>query len=78
MKGIIAMRSIPGATTKGVLYHTNGCIADCTPSIAVLHHGTNDVSATTSPTEIVDTITDLDGNKLAQVWNVKHHFYLCT
>ena len=56
MKGTVAVRSIPGATTKGMLYHIKDCIADCTPSIAILHHGTNDVSTTSSPTEIASSI----------------------
>lgn len=53
------MRSIPGAKTKGMLHHTKGCIADCTLSIAILHHGTNDSLTTSSPTEPGDSIISL-------------------
>ena len=59
IKGTVAVRSIPGVTTKGMLYHIKDCVADCTPSIAILHHGTNDVSTTSSPTEITNSIISL-------------------
>ena len=53
------------ATTKEMFHHTKGCIAGCTPSIAILHHGTNDVSATFSQIEIADGTISLtsDTNK---------------
>ena len=74
MKDVIAMRPMPGATAKEMLHHAKGCIVDCTQSIDVLHRGKNDVSTTSSATEIVDSVTDLDGNKLVLVLNATHHF----
>ena len=64
------MRSIPGAKTKGMLHHTKGCIADCTLSIAILHHGTNDSLATSSPTETGDSIISLPSDTKKNVKEV--------
>ena len=49
IKGTVTVKL--SATTKEMLHHTKDCIADCTPSIAILHHETNYVAAASSPTE---------------------------
>lgn len=59
MRQTVAVTSIPGTTRKGIPHHSKGCIADCTPRIAILHRRTNNVSTTSSLTEIADSIIPL-------------------
>ena len=59
IKGTTAARSILGATTTGMIYHTKNCIADCTASIFILHHETNDILTTSSTIEIANSIISL-------------------
>ena len=54
IKGTVTVKL--SATTKEMFHHTKDCIADCTPSIAILHHETNYVAAASFPTEISDNI----------------------
>ena len=55
IKGTVTVKL--SATTKEMFHHTKDCIADCTPSIAILHHETNYVAAASFPTEISDKLS---------------------
>ena len=43
MKSSVAVKSIPGATTKGTKHHIKGCLEDNSPDSIILHFGTNNV-----------------------------------
>ena len=72
MKGAVSVTLIPSATTEGMLRHTKSCIVDCTPVFAILHHGTNDASATSSPTETVDRVISLASDTKKNVKVSRH------
>ena len=42
-----------------MIYHTKICIVDCTASIFILHHETNDILTTSSTIEIANSIISL-------------------
>ena len=43
MKSSVAVKSIPGATTKGMKHHIKGCLEDNSPDSIILHVGTNNL-----------------------------------
>ena len=43
MKSFVAVKSIPGATTKGMKYHIKGCLEDNFPDSIILHVRTNNL-----------------------------------
>ena len=43
MKSSGAVKSIPGATTKGMKHHIKGCLEDNSPDSVILHVGTNNL-----------------------------------
>ena len=42
-KHVTTVKSIPGATTEGMIHHVKGCMVDFAPDIVLLHCGTNDL-----------------------------------
>ena len=59
MRSTVSVRSIPGATTKGMIHHVKGSLEDTTPGFIILHHGTNDLNGNSKSQEIVDKILNL-------------------
>ena len=43
MKSSVAVKSIPGATTKGMKHHIKGCLEDNSPDSIILHVGTDNL-----------------------------------
>ena len=43
MNSFVAVKSIPGARTKGVKHHIKGCLEDNSPDSVILHVGTNNL-----------------------------------
>ena len=54
MKSSGAVKSIPGATTKGMKHHIKGCLEDNSPDSVILHVGTNNLKNK----EFVEDITN--------------------
>ena len=54
-----SVRSIPRATTKGMIHHVKGCLEDTSPDFIILHHGTNDLNSNSTSEEIADKILNL-------------------
>ena len=55
-KGIkfsVAVKSIPGATTKGMKHHIKGCLEDNSPDSIMLHVGTNNLKNKESVEDIL-------------------------
>ena len=59
MRSTVSVRSIPGATTKGMIHHVKGCLEDTSPDFIILHHGTNDLNSNSTSEEIADKILNL-------------------
>ena len=59
MRSTVSVRSIPGATTNGMIYHVKGCLEDTSPDFIILHHGTNDLNGNSTSEEIADKILNL-------------------
>ena len=59
MRSTVSVRSIPGATTKGMIHHVKGCLEDTSPGFIKLHHGTNDLNSNSTSEEIADKILNL-------------------
>ena len=55
MRSTVSVRSIPGATTKGMTRHVKGCLEETSPDFIILHRGTNDSTSE----EIADNILNL-------------------
>ena len=56
-KGIkfsVAVKSIPGATTKGKKHHIKGCLEDNSPDSIILHVGTKNLKNKESVEDIAD------------------------
>ena len=51
-KYVTAVKSIPGATTEGMIHHVKGCIVDFAPDIVLLHCSTNDLEKDLTPQKI--------------------------
>ena len=43
MKHSVAVKSIPGASTKGMKHHIKGWLEDNSPDSVILHIGTNNL-----------------------------------
>ena len=54
MNSFVAVKSIPGARTKGVKHHIKGCLEDNSPDSVILHVGTNNLKNK----EFVEDITN--------------------
>ena len=52
MRSTVSVRSIPGATTKGMIHHVKGCLEDTSPDFIILHHGSNYINANGTSEEI--------------------------
>ena len=59
MRSTVSVRSIPGATTKGMIHHVKGCLKDASPDFILLHHGTSDLNGNSISEEIADKILNL-------------------
>ena len=56
IKRFITVKSIPGATTKGMMHHAEYCLVHFTPDIVILHCGTNDIKKDISLQEILQNV----------------------
>ena len=59
MKSSVAVKSIPGATTKGMKHHIKGCLGDNSPDLVILHVGTNNLKNKESEEDIANDIMDI-------------------
>ena len=55
----VSVRSIPGATTKGMIHHVKCCLEYTSPDFIILHHGTNDLNDNSTSEEIADKTLNL-------------------
>ena len=58
MKSSVAVKSIPGATTKGMKHHIKGCLEGNSPDSIILHVGTNNLRNKESAEDIANDIMD--------------------
>ena len=66
---VTTAKSIPGATTEGMIHHVKGCMVDFVADIVLLHCGTYDLKKDLTPQKIVQNILNLaeevsDGGKI--------------
>ena len=54
IKFSVAVKSIPGATTKGMKHHIKGCLEDNSPDSIILHVGTNNLKNKESVEDIAN------------------------
>ena len=59
MRSTVSVRSLPGATTKGMIHHVKGCLEDISPDFIILHHGKNDFNDNSTSGKIADKILNL-------------------
>ena len=59
MKSSVAIKPIPGATTKGMKHHVKGCLGDNSPGSTILHVGTNNLQNKESTEDIANDIMDV-------------------
>ena len=59
MKFSVSVRSIPGASTNGMVHHVKGCLEDISPNTVILHHGTNDLKSGNTSEKIATDIVNL-------------------
>ena len=59
MKSSFAVKSIPGATTKGMKHHIKGCLEDNAPDSVILHVRTNNLKNKESVEDIANDIMDI-------------------
>ena len=59
MKSSVAVKSITGATTKGMKHHIKGCSKDISPDSIILHVGTNNLKNKESVEDITNDIMDM-------------------
>ena len=59
MKSNVSVRSIPGASTNGMIHHIKGCLEDISPDTVILHHGTNDLKSGNTSEKIATDIVNL-------------------
>ena len=72
MKPSVAVKSIPGATTKGMKHHIKGCLEDNSPDSVILHVGTNNLKNKASAEDITNDIMDV----AIFIWNEKTSVYV--
>ena len=58
MRSSAAVKSIPGATTKGLKHHIKGCLEDNSLDSIILHVGTNNLKNKESVEDIANDIMD--------------------
>ena len=61
MKSNVSIRSIPGASTNGMVHHIKGCLEDIWPDTVILHdhHETNDLKSGNTSEKIATDIVNL-------------------
>ena len=59
MRSTVSVRSISGATTKGMIHHVKSCLEDAFLDFIILHHGTNNLNGNSTSEEIADKILNL-------------------
>ena len=59
MKSSVAVKSIPGATTKGMKHHIKGCLKDNAPDSVIFHVRTNNLKNKESVEDIANDIMDI-------------------
>lgn len=59
MWSTVSAQSIPGAKTKGMIYHVEGCLEDTSLNNITLHHNTDDLRSKEAPEEIAHKILNL-------------------
>ena len=59
IKSSVAVKSIPGATTKGMKHHRKVCLGDNSPDSIILHVGTNNLKNKESVEDIANNIMDV-------------------
>ena len=60
MKSSVAVKSIPGVTTKGMKHHMKGCLEDNSPDLIILHVGTRNLKNKESVEDIDNDIMDVE------------------
>ena len=58
-KHVITFKSIPGATTEGMIHHVKGCMVDFAPDVVLLQCGTNGLKKDLTPQKIAQNILKL-------------------
>ena len=59
MNSSVAIKSIPGETTKGMKHHAKGCLEDNSPDSIILHVGNNNLKNKESLDDIGNDIMDV-------------------
>ena len=59
MKSTGHVKSIPGATTKGVKHHVRGCLEGSSPDAAILYFRANNLKNNKDPEDIATDIISL-------------------
>ena len=59
MRSTVSARSIPRASTKGMIHHFKGCLDDTFPDFIILHHDRNDLNSNSTSEAIEDKILNL-------------------
>ena len=59
MKSSVAVKSVLGATTKGMKHHIKGCLEDNSPDSVILHVGTNNLKNKESVEDIANDTLDI-------------------
>ena len=59
MKSNVLVRSIPGTSTNGKIYHVKECLEDISPDTVILHHVTNDLESGNTSEKIATDIVNL-------------------
>ena len=59
MRSTVSARSIPRASTKGMIHHVKGCLDDTFPDFIILHHDRNDLNSNSTSEAIEDKILNL-------------------
>ena len=59
MRSTVSVRSIPRATSEGMIHHVKGFLEYTSPDFIILHHGTNDLNSNSPSEEIADKIFNL-------------------
>ena len=71
-RSTVSIRSIPDATTKGMIHHVKGCLEDTFPDFIILHHGTNDLNGNSTSEETEDKTLNL----AASIKTSKNHVFV--